>query len=42
MLCELEGVVDIWIVYSYSLYFSDQFSCIKFLNLNYGLKDIEF
>ena len=22
--------------------FSDQFSCIKFLNLTYGLKDIEF
>ena len=22
--------------------FFDQFSCIKFLNLNYGLKDIKF
>src|SRR4051812_27273027 len=41
MLDKLEGVVDIWIAYSYSLYFSDQFSCIKFLNLTYGLKDIQ-
>src|ERR1044071_4232442 len=38
----LEGVVDKWIAYSYSLYFSDQFSCIKFLNPSYGLKVIEF
>src|SRR3954465_14433986 len=42
MFGKLEGVVDIWIAYSYSLYFSDQFSCIKFLNLSYGLKYIEF
>ena len=35
------GGVDIRIAYSYSLYFSDQFSCIKFLNLTYGLKDIQ-
>ena len=28
--------------YSYSLYFSDQFSCIKFFDLSYGLKDIDF
>ena len=27
-------------VYSYSLYFSDQFSCIKFFNPSYGLIDI--
>ena len=31
-----------WIAYSYSLYFSDQFSCIKFFNPSYGLKDIDF
>ena len=37
----LEGVVGIRIAYPYSLYFSDQFSCIKFLNLTYGLKDIQ-
>ena len=34
--------MGIRIAYSYSLYFSDQFSCIKFLNQTYGLKDIEF
>src|SRR3954469_21689763 len=38
----LGGVVDIRILYPYSLYFSDQFSCIKFFDLSYGLKDIEF
>src|SRR3954462_12834777 len=36
------GVVDIRIAYSYLLYFSDQLSCIKFLNPSYGLKVIEF
>ena len=30
------------IAYSYSLYFSDQFSCIKFFDLTYGIKDIDF
>ena len=34
--------MDVWIGYSYSLYFSDQFSCIKFFPLTYGLKDIDF
>ena len=42
MFCMLEGVVDIRIAYSYSLYFSDQFSCIKFFDLSYGLKVIDF
>ena len=36
----LGGVVDEQIAYYYSLYFSDQLSCIKFFNLIYGLKDI--
>src|SRR3954468_3208533 len=36
------GVVDIRIAYPYSLYFSDQLSCIKFFDLKYGLKDINF
>ena len=35
-------MVDMWIPYRYSLYFSDQFSCINFFDLSYGLKDIEF
>ena len=34
--------MGVWIADSYSLYFSDQFSCIKFFDLSYGLKDIEF
>ena len=34
--------MDIRVAYSYSLYFSDQFSCIKFFDLSYGLKDIDF
>ena len=34
--------MDVWIAYPYLLYFSDQFSCIKFFNPSYGLKDIEF
>ena len=34
--------MDIQIAYSYSLYFSDQISCIKFFDLTYGLKDIDF
>ena len=34
--------MDIQIAYSYSLYFSDQLSCIKFFDLSYGLKDIDF
>ena len=38
----LEGVVDILVVYPYSLYFSEQLSCIKFFDLTYGLKDIDF
>ena len=42
MFCMLARVVDIQIAYSYSLYFSDQFSCIKFFDLSYGLKDIDF
>src|SRR4051812_29771359 len=42
MLVVLEGVVDILIAYSYLLYFSNQFSCIKFFKLTYGLKDIIF
>ena len=42
MLCMLDWVVDIQIAYSYSLYFSDQFSCIKFFDLSYGLKDINY
>ena len=36
------GVVDIRVVYPYSLYFSEQLSCIKFFHLTYGLKDIDF
>ena len=40
--CMLEGVVDIWVAYSYSLDFSDQLSCIKFFHPSYGLKDIDF
>ena len=32
----------VWIAYSYSLYFSDQLSCINYFNPTYGLKDIEF
>ena len=36
------GVVGIRVAYSYLLYFSDQFSCIKFFDLTYGLKDIDF
>ena len=34
--------MDVWVAYSYSLYFFDQFSCIKFFDLSYGLKDIDF
>ena len=34
--------MDIRVAYSYSLDFSDQLSCIKFFNLSYGLKDIDF
>src|SRR4051812_6612660 len=40
--CVRGGVVRVWIAYSYSLYFSDQFSCIKFFDPIYGLKDIDF
>ena len=36
----LGGVVDIHIAYSDSLYFSDQFSYIKYFDPIYGLKDI--
>ena len=36
------GVVGVWVAYLYSLYFSDQFSCIKFFDPSYGLKDIKF
>src|SRR4051812_34112407 len=36
------GVVDIRIAYPYSLYFSDQLSCIKFFDPIYVLKDIDF
>ena len=42
MIGVLGGGVDIQIAYPDSLYFSDQLSCIKFLNLTYGLKVIEF
>ena len=42
MLGILEGVVNKRIAYSYSLYFSDQFWCIKFFDPIYGLKDIDF
>ena len=38
----LEGVMDIRVAYLYSLYFSDQLSCIKFFHQSYGLKDIDF
>ena len=38
----LRGVVDMQVAYPYSLYFSDQLSCIKFFHLSYGLKDINF
>ena len=31
-----------WVAYSYSLYFSEQLSCIKFFHPTYGLKDINF
>ena len=31
-----------WVAYSYSLYFSEQLSCIKYFHLTYGLKDINF
>ena len=34
--------MNLWVAYSYSLYFSDQLSCIKFFHRSYGLKDIEF
>ena len=34
--------MDIRVVYSYSLDFSDQLSCIKFFHPSYGLKDIDF
>ena len=34
--------MDVWIAYSYSLHFSDQFSCIKFFDPSYGLKVIDF
>ena len=30
------------LAYPGSLYFSDQLSCIKFLDPRYGLKDIDF
>ena len=31
-----------WVAYSYSLYFFEQLSCIKYFHLTYGLKDIDF
>ena len=34
--------MGILVAYPYSLYFSEQLSCIKYFHLNYGLKDIEF
>ena len=34
--------MDIWVVYPYSLDFSDQLSCIKFFHRSYRLKDIDF
>src|SRR4051812_24583552 len=36
------GMVDTRLAYSYSSYFSDQVSCIKYFNLTYSLKDINF
>ena len=36
----LGGGVDQRIPYSYSLHFSDKFSCINYFNPGYGLKDI--
>ena len=38
----LEGCGGAWVAYTYSLHFSDQFSCIKFFDQSYGLKDINF
>ena len=37
----LQGV-GMWVAYSYSLYFSEQLSCIKYFHWTYGLKDIDF
>ena len=31
-----------WVAHSYSLYFSEQPSCIKYFHLAYGLKDTDF
>ena len=42
MFDDLGGVVGMWITYYCSLYFSDQFSCIKFFDWSYGLKDMNF
>ena len=42
MFVMLEGVVGIRLAYSYSLYFSDQLSCINYFDITYGLKDIQF
>ena len=36
------GAVDIRIAYSYSTYFSGQFSYTKYFNPTYGLRDIKF
>ena len=38
----VRGVVDLRIVYSDSLYFSDQFSCTNYFHPSYGLKYINF
>lgn len=36
------GVVGIRVAYSYSLYFSEQLSGIKYFHPTYGLKDMNF
>ena len=38
----LEAVVGVRAAYLYSLHFSEQLSCIKYFDLTYGLKDIDF
>ena len=34
--------MGVWIAYSYSLDFSDHFTCINYFDPSYGLKVIEF
>ena len=38
----VRGGVGIRVAYLYSLYFSEQLSCINYFDLTYGLKDINY